>query len=231
MILAALNTLIFEIFPFQLFDAVWQLKLIGQILGVIMPVLVGFLLIHLAAAINTKNSDLYENAKLARRVALWTALLLFLLIPLQFMAGASVVRQFKKADKDEITSIRQFTARLRLTQTEQQMRALAGSIANPPVLPEKLAEPFIKVRDDWATRLTNKVNQKEDIYAKKYNLTWQKYLADSVRNSIQCLLFGTALFTIGQRPGRNDKIRETIEAYTGREDAGDGDADADGYSN
>ena len=213
MMIAALNSLLFEVFPLQLLDPLWQLKLIGQVLAVIMPALVGMLVIHLAANINTKNTDLYNNAQLARKVAIWIAMILFLFIPIQFYAGAKVVQRMKNVDSSEVTTIRQFVRRLRMTQSEAQMRALAASIADPPVLPDKLEGTFAQVRGDWAQRLANTANQKEELSAKKYNATWQAYLANSIRNSIQCFLFAFAFLTIGQRPSRSEKLLDALSSY------------------
>ncbi len=213
MAIAALNSLLFELFPLKLLDPLWQLKLIGQSMAVIMPTLVGMLVIQLAANINTKTTDLYDNAQLARRVSLWISLLLFLFIPLQFHAGARVVRQMKDVDKNTISTIRQFVSRLKLTKSEREMRILAASIPDPPILPDKLEAPFIAVRDDWAQRLTNDANQKEELFTKKYNTAWLKYLANSIRNAIQAALFGFAFLTISQRPNRGDRLFESLTSY------------------
>ncbi len=103
------SSIVVDLFPLQLLSPQWQVLFIARVLAAGSFALVGFCLVHIAAALSPANLALRAHLKSLRKLAIAATLGFLLLIPLQ---GFATWRGFRIAKTNQATQIN--TAKRRL---------------------------------------------------------------------------------------------------------------------
>ena len=187
-ILSAVTSFMFAIFPPKLGQPVWQLNVISTLLGASANILIGSLLISLARLFNPKDSQLKKNAAFIRKLAGFIAVLMLVLIPFSLFAGSRAIKANEAASK---IALKEWKKQLRAVQSlasEADIRSWAASLPEPPLLPAVFEAPFPVIKNRLIDNLTGKVNSVQNQIEENFRGQWLGFLPDFARNSIQALL-------------------------------------------
>ena len=98
-ILSALTTFFFSIFPIQLGLPVWQLNTISALYNASANILTGSLLVCLARLFNPKDPQLKRNSAWIRKLAGILAVIMLVTIPMSLYAGYKAIKGNEAASK------------------------------------------------------------------------------------------------------------------------------------
>jgi hypothetical protein len=203
-ILSAITTMIFTILPLKLGQPGWQLNAVSAFFGASANILIGSLLISLARVLNPQDSQLKKNAALVRKLAGVITILMIVLIPFSFYAGARTIRANQATGR---VGLKQWKKQLRDVQTlssEAEMRTWAASLPDPPQLPAVFDAPFPVIKKRMLTNITGQINLVQNQIEENFRGQWMAFLPDFFRNSILALLMAmgfSALSAEGFLPG------------------------------
>ena len=127
---SALNSIVFASFPLRIATVEWQLNLIGSILSSSFNILIGSTLIIVAQLFNTKEKTLQKWQLIVSRFAAWLAVLLIVLIPLQFFLGSRALKQQAIPAAEAVTKLKGIVKGISNVNSETELRAYVASLPN-----------------------------------------------------------------------------------------------------
>lgn len=198
-ILSALTSFLFAIFPLKLAQPVWQLNTVSTLLGASANILIGSLLISLARLFNPKDVQLKRNAALIRKLSGLFAVLMLVLIPFSLYAGTRAIKANEAASKIALNQWQKQLSAVQAMSSEAEMRGWAASLPEPPVLPAVFDAPFPVIKQRMLDSLTGKVNSVQSQIEENFRGQWLSFLNDFARNSIQSLLMALAFSALSGR--------------------------------
>jgi hypothetical protein len=197
LIASSLNTILFAILPLRLTQPGWQLALVGIILTTSMNLLIGAGFICLVPMIGTQARIAEYWFGLIGRSSSWFALLLLLLIPLQFHAGFRALANQNDADKTAVKNLERFQFRIRQSNSEAELRSYVASLPTAPMLPAVFDSPFPVIRQRAVDNLQNQINAATTLRKQQEANRLQQFLKEVTRNSVQAILMALAFASIG----------------------------------
>lgn len=192
----SLSSVLFGSLPFELLQPEFQLRLTAAILSSSAFMLLGALLARAAKSLDKYNQKLEARADLIRKAARIFAVVLALLLPLQLVAGASVLSKLSSADSETLKQRRQVIYGLSRTEDEKSFRDYLLSLPDRPTLPATFDAPFpvIKKRALDNLKLGYKMAEAEVKEARSKRI--EKFVAQFARNSVQALLMAYGFWWI-----------------------------------
>lgn len=198
-ILSALTTFLFAIFPLQLGVPVWQLNTISTLLASSANILTGSLLIYLARLFNPKDLQLKSNAALIRKLAGGLAVLMLVLIPFSLYTGSRAIKANKAASRNSLKQWKKQLSAVQALSSEADIRNWAASLPEPPVLPAAFDAPFPVIKQRMLDNLTGRINTVQNQIDENFRDQWSDFLKDFARNSIQSLLLALGFSAVSGR--------------------------------
>jgi len=211
LLVCTLNQIIFSAFPLALIKPEWQLGLSGSIIGNGIIALLGTLLICTAQLFNQNDPAFDRRALLLRRLSYWVAIAFFLLIPFMPYAGVKLMNQRAAVEAANQKEWKQLSGRIRGATNEAELRAVVGSLPQPPPLPPKFEVPVEVVKQRMAEVVDARAkaldNQAEEARANR----WQTFLLEAARNTLQAFLLGIGFAAIGKSSPMGPSLLEKMQ--------------------
>ena len=195
------------LFPLQLLDPAWQLRLAGALINTAASPLLGLALLQIAAELGPHDPLLKNRARLCAQLAVAAALGFLLLLPLQTIAGLRTSRTVNNAQAARIQGaeaklkvLRQAVAGAASNaDLNQQLQKLQGPVLGPADIAQPQPLPLLKaqvaaVLDQAALQITR------ERQATPPADPW-RLLPELLRNSIACLALALGFASLAVRPG------------------------------
>lgn len=193
------------LWPVQLLDPAWQLRLAGGLVNGAPFALLGLALLKIAAELGPHDPRLKSRLKLCSQLAVAAALGFLLLLPLQGVAGLQTSRTLNDSQATRIqraeaklNSLRQAVASAASNaDLNQQLQRLSGPVLGPADITQPL--PLLKaqvaaVLDQAALQIAR------ERQATPPSDPW-RLLPELVRNGIACLALALGFAALARRPG------------------------------
>ena len=203
---SALNSIVFASFPLRIATVEWQLNLIGSILSSSFNILIGSTLIIVAQLFNTKEKTLQNWQLIVSRFAAWLAVLLIVLIPLQFFLGSRALKQQAIPAAEAVTKLKGIVKAISNVNSETELRAYVASLHNPPALPSKFDAAFPVVKERAIQNINAQINATVNNAELQKSQALQVFLKEAVRNTAQAILMATAFSILANLSGRAPNI-------------------------
>jgi hypothetical protein len=188
----SLNTIIFNSFPLRIATPEWQLNLIASLLSSSTFLLIGATLITLALVFNPEERILKDWNLTAARSASLFAIVLLLIIPLQFYLGSISLRKQTNSALESINRLKTTVAAIKSLNSEAELRQYAASLPNPPTLPAKFDANFPVIKERAIAYIQAQVNgATENLNSRQIEAT-QIFLKEAIRNTAQAILLSAA---------------------------------------
>jgi hypothetical protein len=191
-LLSAITTFLFAIFPLKLGAPQWQLNSIYALYIASASILTGSLLVCTARMFNPTDSQLKKNVALIQTLAGILSIILLATIPLSLYAG---YRTIKSNEAQSKVALKEWKKQLEIAQSfasEAEMRSWAASQPEPIILAPVFPAPFPVIKQRLIDNFTGRVNSVQNQIEENFRSQWLSFLVDLARNSIQALLLAIA---------------------------------------
>ncbi|MEI7667177.1 MAG: HpsJ family protein [Synechococcaceae cyanobacterium ELA263] len=193
------------LFPVQLLDPAWQLRLAGTLINTAAFPLLGLALLQIAAELGPHDPQLKNRARLCSQLAVAAALGFLLLLPLQTVAGLQQGRSLNNAQaariqgaEAKLKALRQVVAS---ATSNADLNLQLQKLSGPVLGPADIAQPLPLLKAQVAAVLDQAAQQ----IARERQATppadpW-RLLPELLRNSIACLALALGFAALAVRPG------------------------------
>ena len=224
------------LFPLQLLDPAWQLRLAGTLINSAAFPLLGLALLQIAAELGPHDPLLKSRARLCSQLAVAAALGFLLLLPLQTIAGLQTSRTANNAQaariqgaEAKLKALRQAVATAASNaDLNQQLQKLSGPVLGPADIAQPL--PLLKaqvgaVLDQAALQISREREASQP-------RTPLLLLPDLLRNALASLALALGFAALARRPGSRRTVLQELRSAWRRSRFGgsgrrSGSADAD----
>jgi hypothetical protein len=189
---SALNTIIFNSFPLNLSTPEWYLSLIAALISSGFPFLVGAVLIALALLFNPKENILQKWQLMVIRLAGLFAILMVLVIPLQFFLGSRALNGQTIRAFEAINNLKGIVTRISAINSEPELRVYAASLPNAPALPAKFDAAFPVIQQRAIANIKAQINAAQNNLEIQKSQALQVFLKEAIRNTAQAILMAAA---------------------------------------
>jgi hypothetical protein len=203
---SALNSVIFASLPLKFGNIEWQLNLIGSILSSSFNILIGSMLIIIAQLFNSKERTLQKWQLMVSRLAAWLAVLLLVIIPLQFFLGTRALKQQAIPAAVAVNKLKDIVKGISNVNSESELRAYVASLPNPPALPDKFDAAFPVIKERAIQNINAQINATANNAELQKSQALQVFLKEAVRNTAQAILMATAFSILANLSGRATNI-------------------------
>lgn len=193
------------IWPVQLLNPLWQLRLAGSLVNGAPFALLGLALLQIAVELGPHDPVLQRRQKLCSHLAVVVAFGFMLLVPVQGVAGLQQSRSTTSAQSSRITGAERRLVALRQAvasaasneEINQRLRRLQGPVLAPADLtqPVQLLKAQVGAVFDQAAQQIARERQ-----ATPPTDPW-RLLPELLRNSIACLALALGFAALAVRPG------------------------------
>ena len=198
------------LWPLQLLNPLWQLRLAGSLINGAPFALLGLALLQIAVELGPHDPLLKSRQKLCSQLAVAVALGFLLLLPLQGVAGLQQSRSSTSAQSSRISG-----AERRLVAMRQAVASAASNeeinqrlqrLQGPVLGPADIAQPLTLLKAQVAAVL----DQAQLQIARERQATpptdpW-RLLPELLRNGIACLALALGFAALAVRPGSEDSL-------------------------
>lgn len=203
---SALNSIIFASFPLRLATAEWQLNLIGSILSSSYNILIGSTLIIIAQLFNAQERTLQSWQVMVSRFAAWLAVLLLVIIPVQFFLGSRALKQQAIPAAEAVNKLKDIVKGIGNVNSEPELRSYVASLPNPPALPAKFDAAFPVIKERAIQNINAQINATVNNSELQKSQALQVFLREAVRNTAQAILMATAFSTLAGLSSRATNV-------------------------
>lgn len=191
------NFLLFSAFPFQPLRPDWQLRMAGFLIANGTTALLGVVLVAISEqGLSSGNSSLLGKARLMRRLAGWAAIGYLILIPAQISAGLRQLGTIAEKEKQPAIVWGKFRGRINATESVDELRALLSQVPEIPPIANKLEAPFASLKKDLISYVDARFAARATQLQKARSERLQIFLAEALRNTIQCLLLAAGFSAV-----------------------------------
>jgi len=193
------------LWPVQLLNPAWQLRLAGSLVNGAPFALLGLALLQIAVELGPHDPQLKSRQKLCSQLAVAAALGFLLLVPLQGVAGLQQSRSTTSALSSRINGAERRLVALRQAvasaasneEINQQLQRLQGPVLGPA----DLAQPLPLLKAQVAAVLDQAALQiARERQASPPTNPW-RLLPELLRNGIACLALALGFAALAVRPG------------------------------
>lgn len=205
------------LFPLQLLDPAWQLRLAGTLINTAAFPLPGLALLQIAAELGPHDPQLKNRARLCAQLAVAAALGFLLLLPLQTIAGLQTSRTVNNAQaariqgaEAKLKALRQVVAGAASTaDLNQQLQNLQGPVLGPADIAQPL--PLLKaqvgaVLDQAALQ----INREREVSQPRTPLLL--LLPELLRNALASLALALGFAALARRPGEPRTLLQELQS-------------------
>ncbi len=196
-----LSSLVFSTLPVRLVNPDWQLRLISSILAGTTSLLLGTLLVCGACLLQPRNPQFQQRSDFLRTVSGWFAVLLLLVIPVQFYAGHRASGAVQATENQSIQLIKKIIQGVTASNNEAELRSFLASLPSPPPVPARFEAPFPEIKQRLLTNFNSRLNAANYQAGEMRSQRLEKFLADATRNSVQAFLMAIAFTGIADQSG------------------------------
>jgi hypothetical protein len=203
------------LFPLQLLDPAWQLRLAGTLINGAPFPLLGLALLQIAAELGPHDPLLKNRARLCSQLAVAAALGFLLLLPLQTIAGLKTSRSLNQAQATRIQgaeaklkALRQAVASAASNDDlNQQLQKLNGPVLGPADIAQPL--PLLKaqvaaVLDQAALQITREREASQP-------RTPLLLVPELLRNALASLAMALGFAALARRPGAPRPLLQELQ--------------------
>ena len=204
------------LFPLQLLDPAWQLRLAGSLINSAAFPLLGLALLQIAAELGPHDPQLKNRARLCAQLAVAAALGFLLLLPLQTIAGLKSSRSLNNAQaariqgaEAKLRALRQAVASAASNaDLNQQLQKLEGPVLGPADIAQPL--PLLKaqvgaVLDKAALQISREREASQP-------RTRLQLLPDLLRNALASLALALGFGALARRPGSSRTVLQELQS-------------------
>jgi len=174
----------------------WQLSLIAAFLSSGFAFLVGTVLIALALLFSPKEQVLQKWQRTVSRLSGLFAILLVLMIPLQFFLGARALKGQTISTFEAINNLKGVVKGISAVNSEPELRAYVASLPNPPALPAKFDAAFPVIKQRAIENITAQINAGTNNIEIQNSQGLQLFLKEAIRNTAHAILMAAAFSVI-----------------------------------
>jgi len=212
------------LFPLQLLDPAWQLRMAGALInGAAFPLL-GLALLQIAAELGPHDPLLKNRARLCSQLAVAAALGFLLLLPLQTIAGLRTSRTVNNAQaariqgaEAKLKALRQAVAGAASNaDLNQQLQKLQGPVLGPA----DIAQPLPLLKAQVAAVLDQaalQINREREASRPRTPLL---LLPELLRNALASLALALGFAALARRPGRDLSLLQELQSRMRRSKQG-----------
>ena len=187
-----LNAIIFSSFPLKLATPEWQLNLIAALITASPSLLIGATLVALALVFDHSAQILKDWNLTVARAASWIAVVLVLLIPLQFFLGYRVLKSRTNSSTEAINKLKTIVKGISAVNSEAELRAYVASLPNAPALPAKFDAAFPVIKERAIDNIKAQINAGSENTALQQSESLQVFLKEAIRNTSLAILMAAA---------------------------------------
>ncbi|MCX5954797.1 MAG: HpsJ family protein [Cyanobacteria bacterium] len=204
------------LFPLQLLDPAWQLRLAAALINTAPFPLLGLALLQIAAELGPHDPLLKNRARLCSQLAVAAALGFLLLLPLQTIAGLQTSRSLTNAQafrlqgaEAKLKALRQAVAGAASNaDLNQQLQNLQGPVLGPADIAQPL--PLLKaqvgaVLDQAALQ----INREREVSQPRTPLL---LLPELLRNALASLAMALGFAALARRPGEPRTLLQVLQS-------------------
>ena len=188
----SLNAIIFNSFPVKLATSEWQLNLIAALISSSPSLLIGGTLIALALVFNPEAQILKDWNLIIARTASWLAVLLVLIIPLQFYQGSRALKNQTNSTYEAINKLKSISKGISRLNSEADLRLYVASLPNAPRLPAKFDAAFPVIKQRAIENIQAQINAATENLELQKSQAIQVFLNEAIRNTAQLILMAAA---------------------------------------
>jgi hypothetical protein len=204
------------LFPLQLLDPAWQLRLAGTLINTAAFPLLGLALLQIAAELGPHDPLLKNRARLCSQLAVAAALGFLLLLPLQTLAGLQTSRSLNQAQATRIQgaeaklkALRQVVAGAASNDDlNQQLQKLNGPVLGPA----DIAQPLPLLKAQVAAVLDQAALQISREREASQPRTPLLLLPDLLRKALASLALALGFAALAVRPGSERSLLQELQS-------------------
>jgi hypothetical protein len=200
---SALNTIIFNSFPLKLATPEWHLSLIAALISSGFPFLVGAVLIALALVFNPRDNLLQKWQRMVIRLSGLFAILMVLVIPLQFFLGSRALNGQTSRAFEAINNLKAIATRISAVKSEPELRVYVASLPNAPALPAKFDAAFPVIKQRAIENIKAQINAAQNNVEIQKSEALQVFLKEAIRNTAQAILMAAAFSALANLSSSN----------------------------
>lgn len=193
-------TILTLLWPVQLLQAAWQLRLTEGLRGGAFLPLLGAMVIVLAGLLQPSNEDLLRPVRRVRALAIWASIGFVLLIPLQTYAGVQQLRSAAADANRRLGVLSQATKAIENADSETALREAILQLPGSPArqLPARFNQPVPQVRAQLSAALRPRIKAAETAIQDELSKRWQSWLLKAIRDALVAGFFAVGFAGIGQ---------------------------------
>ena len=192
LIASSLNAMIFNSFPVKLATPEWQLNLIAALISSGPTLLIGATLITLSQIFNPEAQNLKNWNLIISRAASWLAVVLVLIIPLQFFLGSRALNNQTKSANEALNKLKTIAKGISALNSEDELRLYVATLPNAPALPAKFDAAFPVIKQRAIDNIQAQINTGIENTKLKNSQAVQIFLKEAIRNTAQAILMAAA---------------------------------------
>jgi hypothetical protein len=212
------------LFPLQLLDPAWQLRLAGTLINTAPFPLLGLALLQIAAELGPYDPQLKSRARLCSQLAVAAALGFLLLLPLQTIAGLRTSRTVNNAQaariqgaEAKLKALRQVVAGATSNaDLNEQLQKLQGPVLGPA----DIAQPLPLLKAQVAAVLDQAALQISREREASQPRTPLLLLPELLRNALASLAMALGFAALARRPGRDLSLLQELQSRMRRSKQG-----------
>ena len=194
------------LWPVQLLNPLWQLRLAGSLVNGAPFALLGLALLQIAVELGPHNPQLKSRQKLCSQLAVIVALGFLLLLPLQTIAGLQTSRSLNTAQASRIQGAERRLVVLRQAvasaSSNEEINQRLQRLQGPVLGPADIAQPLPLLKAQVAAVLDQAALQiARERQASPPADPWRLF-PELLRNGIACLALALGFAALARRPGQ-----------------------------
>lgn len=208
------------LWPLQLLNPAWQLRLAGSLVSGAPFALLGLALLQIAVELGPHDPRLQRRQKLCSQLAVAVALGFLLLVPLMGVAGLQQSRSTTTAQNSRISGAERRLVALRQAvasaSSNQEVNQRLQRLQGPVLGPADLAQPLPLLKAQVGAVLDQAAGQ----IARERQATpsadpW-RLLPELLRNGLACLALSLGFAALAMRPGAKESLLREWQRGWGR---------------
>jgi hypothetical protein len=188
----SLNAIIFSSFPLRLATPEWQLNLIAGLISSSPTLLIGATLVALSRVFDPAAQILKDWNLTVARAASWFAIVLMLIIPLQFYLGSRALQKRTEISSEAISKLKSIVTGISAAKSEAELRFFVASLPNAPALPAKFDAAFPVIKQRAIGNIQAQINTGSENIKLQKSEALQIFLKEAIRNTAQAILMAAA---------------------------------------
>jgi hypothetical protein len=198
----SLNAIIFSSFPLKLATPEWQLNFIAGLISSSPSLLIGATLVALSLVFDPAAQILKDWNLTVARAASWFAIVLVLIIPLQFYLGSRALKNRTEISSEAISQLKSMVTGISAANSEADLRLYVASLPNAPALPDKFDADFPVIKQRAIGNIQAQINAGSENIKRQQSEALQIFLKEAIRNTAQAILMAAAFSALAALKSR-----------------------------